>query len=178
MAVIAAFALGRSPEGGSASASSSSPAAGPLPPITTVPAPAATGSVVESACAKVISALPVQLGPLAARPIQTERATAWGDPPVVLRCGVNRPSGLVPGSTAEVGLTGGVYWLRADRDGAQVYTSIDRAVYIEVSVPKGQTYLPLATLGMAITTQLPAVCAVPEPGQPMPADNQLCTHRP
>jgi Protein of unknown function (DUF3515) len=178
VAVIAAFALGRSPGNGGTPAPSSSAVAGPLPPITTVPAPSATGSAVESACAKVISALPVQLGPLAARPIQTERAVAWGDPPVVLRCGVARPAALTPGSTAEVGLTGGVYWLRADRDGALVYTSIDRAVYIEVSVPKNQTYLPLATLGMTIATQLPPVCAVPEPNQPQPADDQLCTHRP
>ena len=47
-----------------------------------------------------------------------------------------------------------------------VFTSIYRAVYVELSVPRKQSYMPLPTLGAAISTKLPPTCAVPEEGKP------------
>jgi hypothetical protein len=120
----------------------------------------------------------LQLGPLSPRIIQTERAVAWGDPPIILRCDVDRPADLTPGSSTPAILVGDVYWFRTSRGDSDVFTSIDRAVYVEVSVPRKQSYMPLSTLGAAIAAKLPPICAVPEEGKPQPADNQLCTHRP
>jgi hypothetical protein len=133
---------------------------------------------VEANCAQVISGLPLQLGPLSPRTIQTERAVAWGDPPIILRCGVNRPADLTAGSTTPAILVGDVYWFRTSRGDADVFTSIDRAVYVEVSVPRKQSYMPLPTLGAALAAKMPPICAVPEEGKPQPPDDKLCTHRP
>jgi hypothetical protein len=169
--------LGGRPESAPASSASSSGGTAALPPITTAPAPPSANSTVEGTCAQVISGLPLQLGPLSPRTIQTERAVAWGDPPIILRCGVNRPADLKPGSNTPAILVGDVYWFRTGRGDSDVFTSIDRAVYIEVSVPAKQSYMPLPTLGAAIAAKLPPICTVPEEGKPQPADNQLCTHR-
>jgi hypothetical protein len=70
-----------------------------------------------------------------------------------------------------------MYWFRTSRGDADVFTSIDRAVYVEVSVPRKQSYMPLPTLGTAIAAKLPPMCAVPEEGKPQPPDDKLCTHR-
>jgi hypothetical protein len=176
VAVVVAFALSSTPK---PAAPTSSPTTNPaaLPPITTEPAPPAATGTVEATCAQVISGLPLQLGPLSPRTIQTERAVAWGDPAIILRCGVARPTDLAPGSTTPAVLVGNVYWFRTSRGDSDVFTSIDRAVYVEVSVPRKQSYMPLPTLGAAIAAKLPPVCAVPEEGQPQPADDKLCTHR-
>ncbi len=150
-------------------------------PAITVPAPPASPAA-EAPCAQVISALPVQLGPLAPRAVHPQPdspfVVAWGDPAVVLRCGVARPARLVPDSGDLVILVGGVYWLPEQQKDATVFTTIDRAVYVEVSVPKSQDYQPLPILGGAIAAKLPAVCAVPQQGQPAPPAHELCTRRP
>ena len=101
---------------------------------------------------------------------------AWGDPPVVLRCGVGRPSALVPNSSEQVFLAGDVYWLPVQQKDATLFTSIDRSVYVEISVPKKVVFQPLPILGTAIASKLKAVCAVPDSNSAYTPD-QLCTHR-
>jgi hypothetical protein len=174
--VVAGFALSNGADSSGARTSSAS-TPGPLPPITTVAAPPSGDATVDATCARVISGLPLQLGPLTPRTIQAERTVAWGDPAIVLRCGVSRPADLSPGSTTPAVLVGDVYWFRTGSGDGDVFTSIDRAVYVEVRVPRAQSYMPLPTLGAAIAATLPAVCAVPELGQAPPRDDQLCTHR-
>jgi hypothetical protein len=63
------------------------------------------------------------------------RTAAWGDPPVVLRCGVARPKALK--RTSQLNTVNGVDWLVEDRDGGHVFTSVNRAVYVEITVPAG-----------------------------------------
>jgi hypothetical protein len=171
VAVIAAFALGRD--------SNSKPAArssGPLPPIT-VSAPPADPAT-DGPCAQVLSALPIQLGQLAPRVVHAEpdspNVVAWGDPAVVLRCGVARPADFVP--TSDVYNVGGVYWLAVKQKTATIWTVIDRAVYVEVTVSQKQAFQPLPLLGDAITTKLKAICAVPEDNT-SPRPEQLCVNR-
>jgi hypothetical protein len=172
VAVIVAFALARGARTGRPAATSS----GPLPPIT-VSAPPADAAA-DAPCAQVLSALPVQLGPLEPRVVHAEpdspNVVAWGDPAVVLRCGVPRPSDFVP--TSDVYNVGGVYWLAVKRKSAVVWTVIDRAVYVEVTIPRKQAFQPLPQLGQAITTKLRAICAVPEDGS-VPRPDQLCVNR-
>ncbi len=137
-----------------------------------------------SACARLIGVLPVQLGPLPARPAFAERTVAWGDPPVVLRCGVARPTQLVPGSDAQLvdvrpeAATGAptaaaVEWLPVKNGDATVFTTVDRAVYVELSWPAAQSYNPLPEVSRSVAAVLPAVCTT---GPTVPVD-QLCTHR-
>ena len=147
-------------------------------PAVTAPAPQVSDDATVSACAKVVAALPVQLGSLSPRPVLAERTVAWGNPAIVLRCGVARPSRLVPGSSDQVvavsGDSGGtVEWLPVKNGDSTVFTTIDRAIYIEVSWPSKQDYNPLPELSKAISSVLPAVC---RSGAGVP-DDKLCTHR-
>ena len=61
------------------------------------------------------------------------RTAAWGDPAVVLRCGVSRPAGL---SGSEVVEVDGVGWVLAERGRAYVFTTSDLMTYVQVSVPR------------------------------------------
>ena len=68
-------------------------------------------------------------------------------------------------------------WLADKQPDATVFTTVDRAVYIEVTVPARQSYQPVPVLGTAIARVLPAVCLVPEPNASPPPDALLCTRR-
>jgi hypothetical protein len=66
---------------------------------------------------------------------------AWGGedgaPPVVLRCGLPRPSDLSPGAPLLV--VEGVDWVAApdEAPGARTWVTADRAVYVGVTLPDG-----------------------------------------
>lgn len=170
--VLVAFGLASRADHGS----STEHPAGPPPPITVSAPP--SNAVAEGPCAQVLSALPVQLGQLAPRVVHTRpdspNVVAWGDPAVVLRCGVSRPTAFVP--TSDVYDIGSVYWFALKQKTATVWTVIDRAVYVEVTIPEKQAFQPLPLLGKAIASKLKPVCAVPE-DQTIPAPNQLCVNR-
>jgi len=55
----------------------------------------------DAPCTKLLGALPITLADLAGRPARSTwtYVAAWGDPAVVLRCGVPRPSGLTAASS-------------------------------------------------------------------------------
>jgi hypothetical protein len=130
----------------------------------------------------VLVELPVQLGTLAPRVVNprpdSPYIVAWGNPPVVLRCGVDRPKALVPGSSAEFingGDVAGPYFDVTRGQDGNVYTTVDRAPYISITVPtkyQGGTVLP--PLSTAIAKALPAVCST-DPNEPDP--DKLCTRR-
>jgi hypothetical protein len=173
--VLVAFALARG--GGDHAAAPKT--SGPLPPLVLSAPPSSAAA--EAPCAQVLTALPVKLGPLEPRVVHSEPdspfVVAWGDPAVVLRCGVSRPARLVPDSTDQVFLAGKVYWLPVQNKDATVFTTIDRSVYVEVNIPKRVAYQPLPILGTAIAAKLKAICAVPDSNSGYRPD-QLCTHRP
>jgi hypothetical protein len=150
----------------------------PLAPIA-VPAPPPNAAA-DAPCTKVLATLPITLSALPGRPAQSKwtYVAAWGDPAVVLRCGVPRPAQLRPGSADLDIMVDGVLWLPVQHKDSTVWTSVDRAAYIEVTVPKSYAQPPLGPLSDAITKALPAVC-LPQaaPGQPPPDPNRLCTNR-
>jgi hypothetical protein len=133
-------------------------------------------------CAKVLAQLPVTLDKLAPRVVHTRPETpyvvAWGDPAVVLRCGVDRPKSLVANSAAQffsgTGESGPFYDVTDDGTQAKVYTSVDRAAYISITIPRTYAAAPLPALSTAIAKALPAVCST-DPTSPR---DQLCTRRP
>lgn len=172
MTVLVAFGLAQNAD----HSTSTGKPAGPPPPITVSAPP--SDAAAEAPCAQVLSALPVQLGQLAPRVVHTSpdspNVVAWGDPAVVLRCGVPRPAAFVP--TSDVYNVGSVYWLAVKQQAATVWTVIDRAVYVEVSVPEKQAFQPLPLLGNAIASKLKPICAVPE-DQTIPPQNRLCVNR-
>ncbi|HZI98525.1 MAG TPA: DUF3515 family protein [Actinomycetales bacterium] len=85
------------------------------------------------ACAEVFVVLPDQLGDLPRRETTSQSSAAWGDPPVVLRCGVDPP-----GPTTEpcVGV-GDVDWLQSGLDGGARFTTYGRVPALDVTVPDG-----------------------------------------
>lgn len=169
--------LGSSPSG----SPSSSPSA--LPPLT--PSAPPSNPTTVGPCTKVLAALPESLAGLPGRVVRPKPdsvfVVAWGEPAVVLKCGMPRPTALTPGSSAQLfsaNGANGVFWLPVRGSTDTVWTTVDRAVYVQVTVPNSYKQPPLAPLGDAIGKALPRVC-VPQsaPGQPLPPQQQLCAER-
>ncbi|WP_293773366.1 DUF3515 domain-containing protein [Sporichthya sp.] len=101
-----------------------------------VTAPVSTADV-GAICARVEPALPEQVDNTPRRDTtpRTDRTAAWGDPPVVMRCGVERPTALR--ATSQLNTVNGIDWLVEERDGGHVFTTVGRAAYVEVTVPAG-----------------------------------------
>jgi hypothetical protein len=149
-----------------------------LPAITVAAPPLAASHA--AACTKVLAALPVSVANLQPRVVHphpdSPYVVAWGDPPVVLSCGVDRPKDLHAGSSAQFflgGNTSGPWYDVTSSGGANVWTTVDRAVYIAVSVPPTYHAAPLPVISRAIASALPPVCAVDPKANP----DTLCTRR-
>jgi hypothetical protein len=156
--VLLAFLLTAHLDSGSGSGAPAHPSsAGPLPAVT-VPAPPSPNPATQTACVKVFAKLPVQLGSLAPRKTDTNSSfvAAWGDPAVVLRCGVAKPAVFGTPQAAQLLDVNSVIWQPDPQRTQTVYTAVDRSVYIEVSVPAGADQpLPLLT---AAVQALPQRC--------------------
>ena len=134
-------------------------------------------------CAKVLAQLPVALGRLQPRVVHTTPDTpfvvAWGDPAVVVKCGVDRPTSLKPGSDVRVfsatGASGPYFDVTRGGDSANVYTTVDRAAYVSVTIPGAYNSGPLPALSRAIAKALPTAVCSTDPATPNV--NDLCTRR-
>jgi hypothetical protein len=88
---------------------------------------------VVSACAALIASLPDELDPgVRRRPVTGDRTrtAAWGDPPIILRCGV-----ALPDQSLEPIVIDGLKLVTKKADGAITWTTFDRAVNVAVAVP-------------------------------------------
>lgn len=130
------------------------PAAEALPAVPVEPPPALSEAA-QRACQELIAALPTTLGDRPARPVRSSSpyVAAWGEPAVVLRCGVAEPAGFLPDS--QVFEIGGVRWFPVERGAGTVWTATDRAVYVEVTAPTAEASDPVARLSTAVTRALP-----------------------
>ncbi len=175
-----AFTAGRAPK--TSTSATSTPAA----PITV--AASSLPAAAQSPCEKVSEKLPITLNGLAPRAVYGPPfVVAWGDPSVLYRCGVARPARLTPGSGDEVIDTGTgagrtVEWFPVKGKDQTVWTSIDRSVYIEVTVPAGlQGGEIISALSGYIASALPAVCQAFPANPPSDFDatleKSLCVNR-
>ena len=175
LVVLVALVLAQLTRGGTSQPASSASAAATASVSATAP-PNDPGTV--EPCAQVLDALPVQLDGQNPRKVFVAQTVAWGEPPVILTCGVARPPGLVAGSSAPVLNVSGVEWFVEDQQTVVVYTVVDRAVYVQVSYHGNLAQPPLAPISTAILKALPApVCYVDSPIATAP-DLPLCTRRP
>ena len=88
----------------------------------------------RATCEAVLAALPDQVLESTTRPTEPGALSrAWGDPAIVLRCGVPVPPGLT--ATSECVEVNGVGWFREPAEGGTLFTTIGRAVFVEVGVP-------------------------------------------
>jgi hypothetical protein len=103
-----------------------------------------------------MSQLPLDLAGEPSRRVQSDSpfAYAWGDPPIALICGVDRPAGFAPDSA--LFQINGVQWLVDDSDpDTVVWTAVDRPVYVEVRVPATVDSGPATVLSTTIAETLP-----------------------
>jgi len=102
--------------------------------------------------------------------IRAGAVAAWGDPPVVLRCGIPTPAELT--CSAPVQVVDGVTWLPLSGQGATTFLVVDRSVRVALTVPDSVTSTgPWQELSKTIARALPprAICAA---GVPIPADGE------
>ena len=110
----------------------------------------------EASCPALMGGLPLELAGQPSRRVQSDTpyVYAWGEPPVVLTCGVERPAGWTV--TASVIQINGVQWHvdTGDPD-TTVWTAVDRAVYVEVRLPAGVDSAPVTALTVPVAEALP-----------------------
>ena len=110
----------------------------------------------DASCPALMEALPLELMGEPSRRVQTDSpfGYAWGDPPIALVCGVERPEGFGPDSA--LFQINGVQWLVDDSDpDTTVWTAVDRPVYVEVTVPASVDSGPATVLSTTIAETLP-----------------------
>ncbi|MGW0536115.1 DUF3515 domain-containing protein [Streptomyces sp. NPDC003032] len=73
---------------------------------------------------------------------KSELTAGWGDPAIILRCGVERPPEMIDPAYAEKNgvRVNGVAWLLQKRDdGSYTFTTGARLAYVEVTLPEERT---------------------------------------
>lgn len=115
-------------------------------------------------CAKLVDALPAKLpskGAELARLTLADpappAAAAWaGDrgEPVVVRCGLPKPAEYAP--TAQLREVSKVTWLPVEGDGASTWYTVDRAVYVALTIPDDAGTGVVQEMSETIAKVLPA----------------------
>jgi hypothetical protein len=128
-----------------------------LPVDTTTPSAQA-----DASCPALVQELPLMIAEEEARKVRSTSpyVRAWGNPPVVLICGVDRPSRFVVG--ASLILINGVQWFVDTSDPKTVvWTAVDRPVYVQVRVPASTDSASVTELTTHITATLPQQAPTP-----------------
>lgn len=116
--------------------------------------PTTKGSKLD--CAALLGDLPPTLAGQKRRLVADSVAGAWGDPAIVLRCGVQKPTALTPTSTCHE--IDGVGWLAEKRTDGYLFTTIGRRHHVSLEVPAEYTPAAdaLADIADTIARHLPA----------------------
>lgn len=131
------------------------PLAACSPATVTIPAPELDAAE-TTACAALVDALPARLVGQDRRSPDVDHGAAWGDPVIVLRCGVDEPAGFDELATCQV--VNDVAWYIPEEQvtGAPVdilMTTVGRRPGVEVALPA--EYFPpaaaMAQLSDALT---------------------------
>ena len=133
--------------------------------VAAVPAPHAQ----DPACGKLVESLPQRLGDYTratlAQPAPVG-AAAWqpagAGEPVVLRCGLERPTDFVVGSAIQ--MVDRVQWFEVSQDQRSTWYAVDRPVYVALTLPPGSGPTPIQQLSELIDRTMPA-----RPISPLPA---------
>jgi hypothetical protein len=132
--------------------------------VPTVPAPHAQ----DPACRALLEALPQRLGDYQRAPIaqpMPPATAAWrtaaDSEPVVLRCGLDRPTDFVVGSPIQQ--VDRVQWFAARQDDRSTWYTVDRPVYVALTLPSGSGPTPIQQLSELIDHTMPAVPISPSP---------------
>ena len=144
-AAVVALAAGLLTGGCTSTPDPPPPATGPVD----VPAAPSAAPAARAACTRLLGDLPDELDPgVRRRPVtDATRAAAWGDPAIVLVCGVAQPE--TSSDPVLIGPPEGTEFVSftvRDTGSAQLWTARERTVAVSVSVPDaydGQVLVPL-----------------------------------
>lgn len=133
--------------------------------VAAVPAPHAQ----DPACVTLVESVPQRLGDYTratlAQPAPVG-AAAWqpagAGEPVVLRCGLERPTDFVVGSAIQ--MVDRVQWFEVSQDQRSTWYAVDRPVYVALTLPPGSGPTPIQQLSELIDRIMPA-----RPINPVPA---------
>lgn len=131
-------------------------------PVVTVQTPPVTPQA-DASCPALVDALPATLVDEASRRVKSASpyVRAWGDPAVVLICGVDRPAAFVIG--AGLITIDGVQWFVDTSDPKTVvWTAVDRPVYVQMRVPASTDSATVTAVSDELAKALPA--QAPQPG--------------
>jgi uncharacterized protein DUF3515 len=84
-------------------------------------------------CGGLFADRPVKVAGQKDRRVKGENAAAWGDPAIILRCGVEKPAQLGPASRCD--MVDGVGWFSETTSDGYLFTTIGRKFYVSVEVP-------------------------------------------
>jgi hypothetical protein len=131
-------------------------------PVLPVQVPSVTPEA-DASCPALMSTLPLQLTGEPSRRVRSDSpfAYAWGDPAIVLVCGVDRPAGYVTGVSA-IQINGVQWYVDTDDPDTTVWTTVDRPVYVQISLPASVDSAPVTALTPQIAQALPY--RDPQPG--------------
>ena len=85
-------------------------------------------------CAALLADVPPTVAGLGRIEVDDSIAAAWGDPAVILRCGVERPETLE--ATSPCSEVAGVDWFGEKTASGYAFTTIGRAFFVSVEVPR------------------------------------------
>ena len=82
---------------------------------------------------------------------------AWGEPAIIVRCGVDRPAALEPSS--QLTTVNDVDWFAEELTGGYLFTTYGRKAYVEVTVPNDYApeIGPVTELSAAVADTVPKV---------------------
>lgn len=113
------------------------------------------------ACLALRGALPatVESGHRRTTTPDSPYVAAWGDPPITLRCGVDRPAGYRPG--VDLVTVNGIAWLPEPTTGGYLFTTVGRVAQVEVAVARAYApeVNPLTELATAVGRTVPCLRA-------------------
>jgi len=103
-------------------------------------------------CLNLIAKIPVELGGELIRTTDagTEGVAAWGDPAIVMRCGVIQPPSLE--ATSQLFTINGIDWLPEELTSGQRFTSMNTPSFVEVNIP--EAYDPASGVLVDLATAL------------------------
>ncbi|MFC8514954.1 DUF3515 domain-containing protein [Streptomyces sp. NPDC057257] len=123
-----------------------------------VPSP---GTKVAELCRNLDKVVPAKVDGQGRRdPEPASALTAgWGNPAIILRCGVERPAKMSDPEADGVEVNGVGWLLEKQSDGSFRFTTTLRRAYVEVTIPKDRTgdgMAPLVDLAPAVKKAIPA----------------------
>ena len=132
-------------------------------PVLPVEAPPVTPEA-EAACPGLVSTLPFDLLGEPSRRVDSDSpfVYAWAEPPVVLICGVERPPAFTVGVSA-IQINGVQWYVDTTDPEVTVWTTVDRPVYVQVTVPASVDSAPVTALTTPIAEALPYQEPTPGP---------------